>query len=132
MHDSRAWFKPFGTNSEEVLVAMEILVKREDEIIAWRAKPVGPEPRPLTKAEFDKVARYRPDRNTASACYAAGFVSEGREGKPLSGGFLRYRKIYMGTNRFKPEGAVYVQVTPSADTYRLARAEDDKLFEHTV
>ena len=132
VHDSRAWFKPFGTNSEEVLVAMEMLVKREDEIIAWQAKPDGPEPRPLTKAEFDKVARFRPVRNTASACSAAGFVSEGREGKPLSGGFLRYRKIYMGTNRFKPEGAVYVQITPTGDPYQLARADEGRQLENTV
>lgn len=132
VHDSRAWFKPFGTDSVELLIAMEALVKRDDEITAWRAKPVGPAPEPLTKAEFDKVARYRPARSTADACYAAGFISKGREGKPLKGGFLRYRKIYMGDDSFIPEGAVYVQATPPSDRYPVARTADETLVAHNA
>lgn len=132
VHDSRAWFKPFGTDAVDLLFEMEKLAEREEEIIAWRANPVGPEPKPLTKDEFAKVTRYRPARNTADACYAAGFVSKGREGSFLHGGFLRYRKIYMGNDSFKPKGAVYVQVTPAADPYRVARVESDEFFANNV
>jgi hypothetical protein len=132
VHDSRAWFKPFGTDAVDLLIEMEKLATRDEQITAWRANPVGPEPTPLTKAEFEKVTRYRPARNTADACRAAGFVSEGREGDFLHGGFLRYRKIYMGNNSFIPEGAVYVQVTPPANPYPVAQTADEKLFAYNA
>lgn len=120
VHDSRAWFKPFGTDSVDLLAEMEKLAMREEQLIEWDKKPVGPKPAPLTKAEYDKVTRYRPHRNTADACTAAGFVSEGREGNFLHGGFLRYRKVYMGSNGFKPKGAVYAEVSPAAGAHHLA------------
>ena len=132
VHDSRAWFKPFGTDSVDLIFEMEKLADREDEINAWRTNPKGPEPKPLTKEEFEKVTRYRPSRNTADACRAAGFVSEGREGSFLHGGFLRYRKIYMGNNRFKPKGAVYVQVTPTGNPYPVAQTADETPVAHTA
>lgn len=55
---------------------------------------------------------------------AAGFVSEGREGNFLRGGCLRYRKIYMGSNGFKPEGAEYAQVKPAGHRYPVAKASN--------
>jgi hypothetical protein len=72
---------------------MEALEARVEALEAWEKNPVGQKPAPLTKADYAKVTRYRPYRNTADACYAAGFVSEGREGGFLHGGFLRYRKM---------------------------------------
>ena len=132
VHDSRAWFKPFGTDAVDLLIEMEKLAERDEQITAWHANPVGPEPKPLTKAEFEKVTRYRPARNTADACHAAGFVSEGREGSFLHGGFLRYRKIYMGNDRFKPKGAVYVQVAPSRNPYPVAQTADEEQLEHNA
>jgi hypothetical protein len=132
VHDSRAWFKPFGTDSVDLIFEMEKLAEREDQINAWRINPVGPAPKPLTKEEFDRVTRYRSSRNTADACRAAGFVSEGREGSFLHGGFLRYRKIYMGNDRFKPKGAVYVQVTPAGNPYPVAQTTDETPVAHTA
>lgn len=120
VHDSRAWFKPFGTDSVDLLAEMEKLAAREEQLIEWEKKPVGPKPAPLTKAEYDKVTRYRPHRNTADACTAAGFVSEGREGSFLHGGFLRYRKVYLGSNGFKPKGAVYAEISPPAGVRQVA------------
>ncbi|MQA19215.1 hypothetical protein GEV01_06765 [Rugamonas sp. FT103W] len=125
VHDSRAWFKPFGKNSEDVLEGMEQLAMHEEKILEWERNPVGPKPEPLTKAEFDAVTKYKPYRNTAQACAAAGFVSKGREGVGLSGGFLRYRKIYMGNDRFKPEGAVYAQAKPATSNSPVARVDAD-------
>ena len=125
VHDSRAWFKPFGKNSEDVLEGMEQLAMHEEKILEWQRNPVGHKPEPLTKAEFDAVTKYKPYRNTAQACAAADFVSKGREGVGLSGGFLRYRKIYMGDDRFKPEGAVYAQVKPAASNSPAASVEAD-------
>jgi len=121
VHDSRAWFKPFGKNSEDVLEAMEDLAKHAEKIQEWQLNPVGPKPSPLTKAEFDAVTKYKPYRHTPEACAAAGFVSEGREGGGLRGGFLRYRKIYMGDNQFKPAGAAYAQVAPAAGPSTVAK-----------
>ncbi|GJI94497.1 hypothetical protein RugamoR57_12150 [Duganella caerulea] len=123
VHDSRAWFKPFGKNSEDVLEGMEQLAMREEKILEWQRNPVGPKPAPLSKAEFDAVTKYKPARNTPQACEAAGFVSKGREGVGLSGGFLRYRKIYMGGDRFKPEGAVYAQAKPATNNSAVTRAD---------
>ncbi|OEZ63154.1 DUF2235 domain-containing protein [Duganella sp. HH105] len=130
VHDSRAWFKPFGTNSEDVLEGMEQLAMHEEKVLEWQRNPVGPKPAPLTKAEFDAVTKYKPYRKTAQACAAAGFVSKGREGVGLSGGFLRYRKIYMGDDRFKPEGAVYAQVTPATNNSPAARVDADVAAQH--
>ncbi len=120
VHDSRAWFKPFGTDAVDLLFEMEKLAMRQEAIQEWKSNPVGPQPAPLTRAEFDRVTRYMPHRKTAEACTAAGFVSEGREGNFLHGGFLRYRKVYMGSDGFKPKGAVYVQVRPAEDVYQVA------------
>jgi hypothetical protein len=125
VHDSRAWFKPFGTDAPDLLVEMEALEARAEALEEWEKNPVGPVPPPLSKADYDKVTRYRPYRNTADACYAAGFVSKGREGSFLHGGFLRYRKIYMGDDGFKPKGAVYVQVKPSVSPYSVAKTDDE-------
>lgn len=121
VHDSRAWFKPLGKNSEDVLKGMEDLAMHEEKIEQWQLNPVGPKPSPLTKAEFDAVTKYKPYRNTPEACAAADFVSKGREGVGLSGGFLRYRKIYMGSDGFKPKGAAYAQVAPAAGPSTVAR-----------
>lgn len=122
VHDSRAWFKPFGTDAVDLLDEMENLAIREEKIQAWEANPVGPKPKPLSKSEVERVTKYRPKRKTPDNCAAAGFVSEGREGSGLKGGFLRYRKIYMGNDGFKPEGAVYVHVKPAATPYHVAGA----------
>jgi hypothetical protein len=132
VHDSRAWFKPFGTDAGDLLIEMEALEARVEALEAWEKNPVGQKPAPLTKADYAKVTRYRPYRNTADACYAAGFVSEGREGGFLHGGFLRYRKIYMGDDGFKPEGAVYVQVQPAESSYTVAQADDQRSLMPTA
>ncbi len=126
VHDSRAWFKPFGTDSVDLLVEMEALEARAEALEEWEKNPIGPVPAPLSKADYDKVTRYRPYRKTADACYAAGFVSKGREGSFLHGGFLRYRKIYMGDDGFKPKGAVYVQVKPVQTPYPVAHVDSDQ------
>lgn len=125
VHDSRAWFKPFGTDAVDLLIEMEALEARVEELEAWEKNRVGKQPAPLTKADYAKVTRYRPYRNTADACYAAGFVSKGREGSFLHGGFLRYRKIYMGNDGFKPKGAVYVQVQPVRPSYPVAQTTEE-------
>ncbi|MYM27044.1 hypothetical protein GTP58_01750 [Duganella sp. CY15W] len=70
VHDSRAWFKPFGTDAVDLLIEMEALEASVEKIEAWEKNPVGPKPAPLTKADYDKVTRYRPCRNTADACTA--------------------------------------------------------------
>lgn len=112
VHDSRAWFKPFGKDAVDLLAEMEKLAMRDEQIVEWQKHPVGPEPAPLSKEEYNRVTRFRPYRNTAAACTAAGFVSDGREGNLLHGGFLRYRKVYMGSDGYKPTGAEYVMATP--------------------
>ncbi|WP_242490023.1 T6SS phospholipase effector Tle1-like catalytic domain-containing protein [Noviherbaspirillum cavernae] len=112
VHDSRAWFKPFGKDASEVLFQMEELATRKEARIEWKKNPVGKEPPPLSNAEERRVAKYLPYRGQSNAMDGIDFESRGREGELLGGGFLRYRKIYMGSDRYKPSGAVYAGLRP--------------------
>lgn len=122
VHDSRAWFKPLGKDVGDLQLDMEKLVVREEELIEWEKNPVGDPPRPLARAEKEKLARYKPYRGQPDVRDGITPESKGREPYATGGGFLRFRKMYMGSDWFKPAGAVYAGLAPagSANKTRLA------------
>ncbi|HVK93737.1 MAG TPA: DUF2235 domain-containing protein, partial [Noviherbaspirillum sp.] len=129
VHDSRAGFKPFGKDVGDLQLDMEKLVMREEAIADWQRYPVGRAPQPLSAAERNRLAKYMPYRGKPNASEGIDPVSEGREPMLLGGGFLRYRKIYMGSDRYKPSGAMYSGLLPSGQMSdrRLAVQEEGEM-----
>lgn len=116
VHDSRAWFKPFGKDIPDLQLAMERLAKRQEDIIEYQIHPYGDPntdaPLSLTKTEAMQLKLYIESGHTRQGLTPE---KKGRENAFMGGGFLRYRKIYMGNDSFKPAGAVYAGLAPKHD-----------------
>jgi hypothetical protein len=125
VHDSRAWFKPFGDDIPDLQFKLEQLVAREEAVIEWEHNPVGERPQPLSAWEKAQLTQYKPYRGTPNVREGITPSSHGREyAGVMGGGFLRYRKIYMGSDAFKPKGAVYASLAPSQP--RIVRLNTDQ------
>jgi hypothetical protein len=55
--------------------------------------------------------------------------SKGRESALIGAGYLRYRKIYMGSDWYKPSGAMYAGLAPKRDNAGLRMASREKAAE---
>ena len=93
VHDSRAWFKPFGQDINDLQNEMDALLEKEAK---W--------PEQLTAADKQKIRKYRDSGNTVAGL---GPCREGREPLSLGGGYLRFRKIYFASDSYRPEGSLY-------------------------
>lgn len=121
VHDSRACFKPLGKDIPDLQHHMDMLAVQNEKAREWDADHAGSmerNPYALTaseKAKLNKYALYKGKPN-----YRDGLdpESKGREPMWLGAGFLRYRRIYMGSDSFKPHGAHYAGLAPSPDSGR--------------
>jgi hypothetical protein len=124
-HDSRAWFKPFGKDIPDLLNALDDLVAQGERAIEWDAQHAYQvndfelqNPYRLTKAQQDKVTRYKAVKGTPEQLKVIDPDTKGREPYDNSipfivpGGYLRYRRIYMGSDSYKPAGAQYAGLSP--------------------
>lgn len=93
VHDSRAWFKPFGQDINHLQTEMNALLEKEAK---W--------PEQLTEADKQKIRKYRGSGNTEAGLEPC---KEGREPLSLGGGYLRFRKIYFASDSYKPKGCLY-------------------------
>jgi hypothetical protein len=112
VHDSRAWFKPLGNDVPDLQEQMDKLVMRHEKAIEWEKEHPNysaneSNPYELTAAEKAKFNRYAPYKDKANKSEGLDAESKGREPMALGAGYLRYRKIYMGSNHYKPSGAMY-------------------------
>jgi len=97
MHDSRASFKPLGKDLPALQDELDKLILREEQ--GGR----------LTAQEKNRLRNYQLSRDPNAIEPAP----DGRESLALGGGYLRYRKIYLGSNSFKPAGAHHAQRKPA-------------------
>jgi len=107
VHDSRAWFKPLGKDIPDLQADMEALIAREEAVNEWDGYS---EPRPVPLAPYQKtqIIKYKQYRDAGKVREGLTPESKGREDQAfMKGGFLRYRKIFMGSDDYKPHGAVY-------------------------
>lgn len=124
-HDSRAWFKPFGKDIPDLLNALDDLVAQEERANDWDANNAHhlndfeyQNPYRLTKAQQDKVTKYRAAKGTPEQLNLIDPDKGGREPYDSSipfivpGGYLRFRRIYMGSDSYRPAGAQYAGLTP--------------------
>ena len=123
VHDSRAWFKPFGKDIPDLLHAMDVLAAQEEKEREWDARngkiPELRNPYRLSKSDREKVLRYRSVKGTPEELSVLVPDKKGRESIESSaflvpGGYLRYRRIYMGSDSYKPAGAHYAGLTHPA------------------
>lgn len=115
VHDSRAWFKPFGKDIPNLIHAMELLAEKEERERTWKSTPRSGagNPHTLTAHERKKLIKYKTVRGTPEVMTALEPDKKGRE--PIDncnpivvpGGYLRFRRIYMGSDSYKPNGAMY-------------------------
>jgi hypothetical protein len=137
-HDSRAWFKPFGKDIPDLLNALDDLVAQEERANDWDAEHRNyssgfdyQNPFRLTKAQQDKVTKYKAVKGTPEQLTLVDPDKKGREPYDNSipfvvpGGYLRFRRIYMGSDSFRPAGAQYAGLSPTHRT----RAESARLVE---
>jgi hypothetical protein len=126
VHDSRAWFKPLGKDIPDLQYEMEQLVKKEEQERQWEsangAAPDRPNPYALSHADRAQLMKYKPYRGKPNFQDGLEPSKSGREPFWMGGGFLRYRRIYMGSDSFKPSGAHYAGLAPlhGAGEQRLA------------
>ncbi|QAU35318.1 DUF2235 domain-containing protein [Janthinobacterium sp. 17J80-10] len=129
VHDSRAWFKPFGSDIPDLLHALDILAAQEEREREWDSNfgknSIAPNPFRLSKSDREKVLKYRSVKGTPEELLLIVPDKTGREGiEPLfsvPGGYLRYRRIYMGSDSYKPAGAHYANfMHPSIEKKQIA------------
>lgn len=105
VHDSRASFKPLGDDLPALQDELDKLILREDR--GWE----------LTTAEKNRLKGYKlsKERNGGHGDHrdAIDPAPDGREPLWLGGGYLRYRRLYMGSDSFKPEDARYASAVPA-------------------
>lgn len=116
VHDSRAWFKPLGKDIPDLWYALELLVAQEERARDWEngpdADPGRPNPYSLSKKEKEQLLRYKAVKGTENEMDAIEPDKTGRESRLMGGGYLRFRRIYMGSDSFKPLGAQYAGMLP--------------------
>ena len=122
VHDSRAWFKPLGKDVPDLQQQMEALALQAEQERAWAAAyPYADYPNPyaLLPRQREALMHYLdyPKRGDGPANPGAGLPIEtgGREPLWLGAGYLRYRKIYMGSDSYKPADAIYAGLASPAD-----------------
>lgn len=128
-HDSRAWFKPFGKDIPDLLNALDDLVAQDERANEWDANHLNnmndmelQNPFRLTKAQQEKVKRYREVKGTRAQYELIDPDKTGREPYDNSiplivpGGYLRYRRIYMGSDSYRPAGAQYATLSAPRKT----------------
>jgi hypothetical protein len=136
VHDSRAWFKPLGKDIPDLQHEMDMLSLQAEKEQAWDATPSNdgsPNPYVLSKADKEKLKNYLLYKQTHpnSTDYREGLTpeSKGRESALIGAGYLRYRKIYMGSDWYKPSGAMYAGLAPKRDNAGLRMASWEKAAE---
>jgi hypothetical protein len=103
VHDSRAWFKPLGSDVRELQYQMEMLRQQNDSARDWDAThPYSNEKNPyeLTPKQRSKLDNYALYKELQEPRKGLDPELKGREPMTLGGGFLRYRRIYMGSDSF--------------------------------
>jgi hypothetical protein len=119
VHDSRAWFKPLGNDLPDLQHHMDMLAVQEEKARQWEEEhPYSDRRNPyeLTASDRQKLKTHllykasHPDTDDYSEVLDP--ESTGREPMWLSGGYLRYRRIYMGSDSYKPQGAHYAGLAP--------------------
>jgi hypothetical protein len=137
VHDSRAWFKPLGKDVPDLQHEMEMLSIQDEKARDWEANPrhAGEQnPYAITGTNREKLAKYlaykRSHKNSGDDREGLTPESKGREPAEIGGGYLRYRKIYMGSDWYKPSGAHYAGLAPEVnkEKSKLAAASE-KLVE---
>lgn len=118
VHDSRACFRPFNKGLDELQYEMEKLVKEYEDALAWNdSRPesqrmpcrLSKEQKALVE-EYQSYKRKHPEKQDYSEAIMP--QSGGQEPVEMGGGYLRYRKIYMGSDWYKPSGAKYAGLDP--------------------
>lgn len=135
VHDSRAWFKPLGKDVGDLQHEMEMLAVRNEKAREWEGNyhdSGQSNPYLLSASDKQKLERYQlyKEEHKDSDDYREAITpeSKGREPMWLGGGYLRYRKIYMGSDSFKPSGAKYAGLAPLQDRGRhMAMTDSDQL-----
>ncbi|CAN5758841.1 hypothetical protein BH11PSE12_BH11PSE12_22270 [soil metagenome] len=124
MHDSRAWFKPFGNDIPDLLHVLELLSAAEEIRSEWESHEHNEreQPRKLSDKDRRRVLQYRQVKGTPAQLDLITPDKTGREPTDpgfmqswfvVPGGYLRYRRIYMGSDSFKPKGAQYAGLAPA-------------------
>lgn len=134
MHDSRAWFKPLGKDVPDLQHELELLAARQEKAREWEqyhaAYETRPNPYRLTRDEEIRLQNYLsskqkyPDKTDHRD--AIDPESKGREPMWLGGGYLRYRRIYMGSDSYKPSGAKYAGLAPDGHDLSTRLAERER------
>lgn len=121
VHDSRAWFKPLGKDVADLQHALELLAIQEEKEREWEQTKApyehGPNPYRLTRKEREQLLNYRRSKEEHPEKKVHRDVidpeSKGREPMWLGGGYLRYRRVYMGSDSYRPSGAKYAGLAPA-------------------
>lgn len=124
VHDSRAWFKPLGQDVADLQHALELLAIQEENEREWDQTRApyehGPNPYRLTRKERERLLNYKwskkehPEKKDHRD--AIDPESKGREPMWLGGGYLRYRRVYMGSDSYRPSGAKYAGLAREPDS----------------
>ncbi|HJV75985.1 MAG TPA: DUF2235 domain-containing protein [Noviherbaspirillum sp.] len=123
VHDSRAWFKPLGQDVADLQHALELLAIQEENEREWDQTKApyehGPNPYRLTRKERERLLNYKRSKDLYPEKKdhrdAIDPESKGREPMWLGGGYLRYRRVYMGSDSYRPSGAKYAGLAPTPD-----------------
>lgn len=123
VHDSRAWFKPLGKDVADLQHELDLLVIREEKEREWdqykALYEAGTNPYRLTQEQRNRLQKYKFSKQQHPEKMdhrdAIDPESKGREPMWLGGGYLRYRKIYMGSDSYKPAGARYAGLAPQRE-----------------
>ena len=112
VHDSRAWFKPFGKDIPELEHEMDRQVERMryQERHGRRPDRRGEPSWALSDVEMEQAREYLRMKEAGQLREALSPYPDGREGPSIGGGYLRFRKIYFGDDGWKPSGALYARV----------------------
>ncbi len=116
VHDSRACFKPLGKDIPDLQHHMDMLSLQNEKAREWEVDHPGSmerNPYALTSSEKAKLNKYMLYKDKPNFRDGLDPESKGREPMWLGAGFLRYRRIYMGSDSFKPHGAHYAGLAPS-------------------
>jgi hypothetical protein len=116
VHDSRAWFKPLGKDIPDLKDEMDKLLVRKQKEREWEAayggNPDRNNPYVLSEADRARLKTYEDYKDKPNFQDGLEPCKTGREPFWMGGGYLRYRRIYMGSDSFRPVGAQYAGLAP--------------------
>jgi hypothetical protein len=92
-----------------------------------------PNPYILSRSDKEKLKTYTlyKEAHPNTTDYSDGLTpeSKSRESALLGVGYLRYRRVYIGSDWYKPAGAMYAGLVPKRDGTRSHFASRDRVRE---